>query len=110
MSFLNYLEWRHAARSFATNKKVSDTDLKKILAAIRMAPTSYGLQPFRVEVISSLELKTKVFEVGYNQKQYSTCSEILVFISRSDVLKRIDDYFELATGGDSSIRLQSKGY
>ncbi len=41
MSFLSNLNWRYATKKFDANKKVSDTDLEKILEAIRLTPTSF---------------------------------------------------------------------
>ncbi len=46
MSFLENLNWRYATKKFDTEKKVSDSDLEKIVEAIRLTPTSFGLQPY----------------------------------------------------------------
>lgn len=95
-TFLNSLDWRFATKAFDTNKKVSAEDIQKIKDAIRMAPTSFGLQPFRVIVIEDQELKNKLKPSSFNQSQIDTNSHLFVFVSNSDVQKRIGEYCDLA--------------
>ncbi|MBS1985848.1 MAG: NAD(P)H-dependent oxidoreductase [Bdellovibrionales bacterium] len=109
-TFLNRLEWRHATKAFDPTKPVSPENLQKILAAIRMAPTSFGLQPFHVDVVSDEETKQKIFAVGWKQPQYSTASHILVFSSLTHVSERITEYLDIMSGGDATRRAQLKGY
>ena len=110
MSFLAQLEWRHATKGFVPGKKVSDADLGKILHAIRMAPTSYGLQPFEVVVIQDQALQDKLLPHAYGQKQISTAAALLVFVARTDVLSRIDQLMTGLTGGNADARAGLKGY
>ena len=51
MSLIADLKWRHAVKAYDSSKKVSQEDLDKILEAARLAPTSSGLQPFRVILV-----------------------------------------------------------
>ena len=67
MSFLANLEWRYAAKKFDTTKKVSDADLEKILEAIRLTPTSFGMQPYHFYVITNEE-KKQAIEAGFLEK------------------------------------------
>jgi len=59
-SFLNNLEWRFATKSFDKTKRVKSNDLNQILEAIRMAPTSFGIQPFQIYVVKDQKLKDKL--------------------------------------------------
>lgn len=104
MSLLDNLEWRNAEKSFDPAKKVSEEDLAKILHAISMAPSSWGVQPYHVYVISDQATKLKLKEKGYNQQQYEDSSHTLVFCGRNDLAARVDQYFTLATGGDTEKR------
>lgn len=69
MSFLTNLEWRYATKKFDTSKKVSESDLHTILEAIRMTPTSFGMQPYHFYVISNQEVKDKIQAAAWNQPQ-----------------------------------------
>ena len=57
MSFLSQLEWRYATKKFDASKKVSEEDIGKILEAIRMTPTSFGLESYKVAVVSDQKTK-----------------------------------------------------
>ena len=109
-SFLSQLEWRHATKSFDSSKKISEGNLIKILTSIRMAPTSFGLQPFHVEVIKNEELKQKLQPHAWYQKQIVTCSHLLVFVAHSDIENRIEEYFTLLSGGNADERAKLKDY
>lgn len=103
-TFLSQLNWRFATKAFDPAKKVSDGDLAKILEAIRLAPTSYGLQPFHVEVIADTELRSALLPVSYRQSQVMDSSFLLVFCARNDIASRIDAYVELASKGDADAK------
>jgi len=109
MGFLDKLEWRFATKEFDTNKVVPKDDLNKILKAIRFAPTSYGLQPFHVYVISDLALRKKIKTKSFLQKQIDSCSHLIIFCARTDkkdMGKRVDDYADLSTGDDKIKKLK----
>jgi len=68
MALLDTLEWRYATKKYDPTKKVAQEDLDKILEAARMAPSSSGLQQFRVIVITNQELKEKIVPVAWGQQ------------------------------------------
>jgi nitroreductase / dihydropteridine reductase len=109
-TFLQGLEWRHATKAFDTSRKVSSDQLQQVQAAIRMTPTSFGLQPFRVDVIESAALKTQIEPLAYHQKQITTCSHLLVFSARINASARIDQYFSTLSGNDATVRARFKDY
>ncbi len=101
MSFLSNLNWRFATKSFDPNKTVSDEKLEQIKEAIRMAPSSFGLQAFHVEIITDAEVKKTLREHSWNQPQVTDCSHLLVFSARTDLPERIEQLLELMSGGDA---------
>jgi nitroreductase / dihydropteridine reductase len=108
--FTDNLTWRHATKAFDPKKKVSPQDLQKILDATRLAPTSFGLQPFHVILVNDPLIREKIFQAGWKQPQYTTAAELMVFCSRSDISDRISEYLDLSSGGDASMRERLKGY
>ncbi|NCP66919.1 NAD(P)H-dependent oxidoreductase [bacterium] len=110
MSFLNNLEWRHATKIFDTEKKVSDSDFEKIKEAIQMTPTSFGLEPFHVKIVTDQAVKDKIQPVSWDQPQVGSCSHLLVFCARTDWESRINDYFEMASGGKAEIKEKMNPY
>ncbi len=110
MNFLNQLEWRNAEKHFDPSKPLEADKLQQLLHAIQMAPSSFGIQPYHVFVVSDPSIKEQLRAAAYNQAQFTDASHILVFASRTDAMHRVDEYFQLATGGDAAIREKMKGY
>lgn len=109
-SFQRHLEWRFATKDFDPEKPLSEENLNAILEAIQMSPSSYGLQPYHVYVVTDAATKTKLREAGYGQAQFEDAQAILVFASRTDIMDRIDSYLELASGGNPEIKEKMTSY
>jgi nitroreductase len=110
MSFLKNIEWRYATKSFDTNKKVSDVDLSTITEAIRMTPTSFGLQPYHFYIVTNQEIKDKIQAAAWNQPQVGTSSHLIIFAARNDIKENTNEYFDLISGGNVEVRASLKGY
>jgi nitroreductase / dihydropteridine reductase len=102
-TFLNSLNWRYAVKGFDTNQKVNDQDLNKIQESIRLAPSSFGLQPFRVIIVTDQETKAKLMAASYGQAQVGTASHLLVFVSNFDMQKRIGEYCDLVASKSGGL-------
>jgi nitroreductase len=90
------LNWRYATKKFDPAKKVDDAKLERILEAIRLAPTSSGLQPFEVFVVTNPELRAKIQAVGWNQSQITESSHLLVFAAWDNITEaRVNMMFDL---------------
>lgn len=57
MTLIDKLNWRYATKRM-NGTKVPQEKVDRILEAIRLAPTSMGLQPFKVLVVEDPELRT----------------------------------------------------
>lgn len=98
-TFLSQLNWRFATKLFDTEKKVSEENLVKILDAIRLAPTSAGLQPFHVFVITDQDVRKEMQQFSKGQSQVVDASHLLLFCVRSDVHERINAYIDVVSNG-----------
>ncbi|RXG21023.1 nitroreductase family protein [Leeuwenhoekiella marinoflava] len=78
MSLIEDLKWRYAAKKM-NGEQVPQEKLDYILEAARLAPSSSGLQPYKIFVISNQELLNKIKDVAWNQSQVVDCSHLLVF-------------------------------
>ena len=81
----NWLKWRYATKKFDATKEVSADDLEYILEAGNLAATSYGLQPFKIVVVTDKEKKQALVGHAYNQGQVGENSALLVLAARTDV-------------------------
>lgn len=96
MTLITKLSKRYASKQM-NGKKLPQDKVDNILEAIRLAPTSMGLQPFKILVVESQELKNKIFEVAApGQPQIQNASQVLVFACYRKVTDEIlDNYFDL---------------
>jgi nitroreductase len=98
-TFLSQLNWRFATKIFDPEEKVSEGSLAQILDAIRLAPTSAGLQPFHVFVITDQGLRKEMQQFSKGQSQVVDASHLLLFCVRSDVHERINAYIDVTSNG-----------
>ena len=104
MSFLENLNWRYATKKFDSTKKISEENLQKIRDAIRMTPTSFGVQMFSVVEVVDTEIRNKIKEASWKQPQITDSDRVFVFVSRNDGEARIEKMFELMSGGNEEVR------
>lgn len=98
MSLIEDLNWRHAVKAYDPAKKVSQEDLNKILEAARLAPTSSGLQPFRIIVVENQELKNKMVKGALNPEVMRDSSHVLVFAAWDSYSnEKIDKVYDYTT-------------
>ena len=98
MRFLESLQWRHAAKAYDPAKKISDENIQKITEAARLAPTSSGLQPFRVIVVTNSGLREKMVAGALNPECMRDCSHVLVFAAWDRYTdERIDEVYDRIT-------------
>ncbi|GEN67626.1 NAD(P)H-dependent oxidoreductase [Chryseobacterium rhizosphaerae] len=96
MSLKEALHWRSATKSY-NGKVIEKEKIEQILEAIRLAPSSSGLQPFKVLVITNKELRGKLQPIAFQQPQIVEASHILVFAAWDEYTpERVDSFFEFS--------------
>ena len=66
MDIIDYYKWRYATKKFDPNKKIPISEIEIIKESIRLAPTSYGLQLFKVIIIENQLKKEALRKFSYN--------------------------------------------
>ncbi|AJQ92636.1 NAD(P)H-dependent oxidoreductase [Gynuella sunshinyii] len=90
------LNWRYATKKMDPSKPVPQEKVDNILEAVRLAPTSSGLQPFEVIVVKNKEIKEKIRAIAWDQSQVTDCSHLLVFAAWDNYTEeRINMMFDL---------------
>jgi nitroreductase / dihydropteridine reductase len=79
MELLEAFKWRYATKKFDPTKKIELELVDKIIEAVWLSPTSSGLQPFELLVITKQDLKNKITEASHGQQIVADCSHLLVF-------------------------------
>lgn len=93
---LEKLHWRYATKKFDATKVVAEDKIGRILEAVRLAPTSSGLQPFELIVVSNPELREQMRPIASNQGQVADGSHMVVFAAWDNyTVERINAMFDL---------------
>ena len=103
-SFTSNLEWRRAVKHFGTG----EVDTTPVLQAMLNAPSSFGLQPYKIVAVTNKDLKEKLKPVSYNQGQVTECQTLFILCARTDVEARAEEY--LKTTGAETMRGMLMGF
>jgi len=93
MNYLEALSRRYSVKKF-NNEIIPQETLHNILESGKLAASSLGLQPYKIIVVESEEMKQKLIPAFYNPSQISTCSHLIVIVSKKIVDESyINGYF-----------------
>ncbi len=82
-TFIETLNWRYAVKKYDTTKKVSPEDIETLKEAIRLSPSGYGLQPYKVLFIEDVVLREKLSVAAFGQPQVNEASHLVVFANKT---------------------------
>jgi len=98
MPLIENLKWRHAVKAYNPSEKVSQENIDKIVEAARLAPTSSGLQPFKILVVENQDLKDQLSEGALNPECMREASHIIIFAAWDRyTAERIDKVYDFTT-------------
>ena len=102
------MSWRYATKKMNTSSPVPPERVEAIIEAVRMAPTSSGLQPFELLVITNNDLRSKIAQAAHGQSQITDGSHLLVFAAWDNyTAERIDEVVQMnvdARGDSPTLR------
>jgi nitroreductase len=76
------LAWRYATKKFDTRRLPAAT-WDALAASLVLAPSSFGLQPWRFLVVENPQLRARLREHSWNQTQVTDASHLVVFLRRA---------------------------
>lgn len=95
MDMIELLHWRYATKKMDPSRPVPAAKVERILEAARLAPSSSGLQPFEVVVVTNPDVKARIQASAYGQSQVVDGSHLLVFAAWDDYTEaRINRVFD----------------
>lgn len=112
-TLLENLSWRYAVKKFDPSKAIPADTWNALERAALLAPSSYGLQPWRFVVVRDPALRVKLREVSWNQPQITDASHLLVLARKAtmtpaDVDRYVDRIVEVR-GGDRAALADFRG-
>lgn len=95
-TILQQLNWRYATQHYDATRIISPENLDILKEAVRLAPTSYGLQPYKVVLVQAPGIRNELRKHSYNQSQITEASHLMVFAARIAVQHdEVDAYIRL---------------
>lgn len=107
------MEWRFACKHFDANKKISEADLKDILDTTRLTPSSFGLQAWKLIVVTNEELKKQLAPACYNQPQITEAAALVFLCGRTDLMGEqgiLADYIKVYEGVTGKNDQEMEGF
>jgi nitroreductase/dihydropteridine reductase len=87
------LTWRYATKKMDATRVVPQDKVDRIIEAVRLAPSSSGLQPYHVFQITNDAIRAQIRAVAWDQAQITEGSHLLVFAAWDNYTEaRIDDF------------------
>lgn len=92
---IQQLNWRYAVKKFDSQKKISDSVWVALEESLRLAPSSYGLQPWKFLHIKNKNIRQLLRASSWNQSQVEDASDYIVicFKEKLDV-NHVEKYMQ----------------
>lgn len=93
-NILEEYKWRYATKKFNSEKKISDKEMSVIKEVMRLAPSSYGLQPYEIIIVENDKIRKELCEkAGMNQPQIKDASHLIVFAYNTKINEEYLNHF-----------------
>lgn len=108
---VNSFNWRYATKAFDPSRKLSGESWQALQEAMRLSPSSFGLQPWHFISITDLKLRNELLPHSWGQKQVVDCSHLVVLCTRTDIDVAFVDEFMTSTAEQRGVTVESlQGY
>ena len=98
---------RRSIRAFEQSP-VPAADLEAILDVVRLAPSAFNVQPWRFVVVETPEVKAKLAEAAFNQRQVTSAPAVLVlYTDMQDALAHIEETVHPGMGAEGVAKTAS---
>jgi nitroreductase / dihydropteridine reductase len=107
VELIETLRWRYATKKYS-DRKIAEDILQRVITAISLSASSFGLQPYRLFVIDNETLRKQLSEHSFNP-QVAEASHLLLFAAHTSINEEvINDYITLIARerGISTVALE----
>lgn len=84
-SLIERLAWRYAVKQFDPNRRIPAETWAAIEQSLILAPSSFGLQPWRFLVVTDPQIKDQLPPISWHQTQPRDCSHMVVLAARKSL-------------------------
>lgn len=79
------LNWRYATKTFDPSKTIPEDAWSALLNSLVLAPSSFGLQPWKFIVVNDPDLRARLREKSWGQAQLTEADKLVVLATRTDM-------------------------
>ncbi len=92
---LTQLRWRYATKRFDATKAIPTDTWSALEQALLLAPSSFGLQPWKFVVVTTPALKQQLRAASWGQAQVTDASHYVVFAGlRTTTVEDVDRFLQ----------------
>ena len=81
----NHLQWRYATKKFDATKKIPESVWQVLEQSLVLAPSSFGLQPWKFFIVQNPETRQQLLKHSWGQQQVVDASHLVVLAINKDV-------------------------
>ena len=108
---IDALQWRYATKKFDATRTIPAETWAALERALVLAPSSFGLQPWRFVVVRDKATREKLSAAAWGQRQPIDCSHFVVFAGRKGYdAKDLEHFIERTAEVRGVARESLKGY
>lgn len=110
-NIIDALNWRYAVQEFDKEKKLSSDKLSILLEALRLSPSSYGIQPWKFIVVANPSIREKLREAAFGQPKVTDASHLLILAIRKNIDDALVDFYIQTAAETRGVSAENlKGY
>ncbi|NEP61039.1 MAG: NAD(P)H-dependent oxidoreductase [Symploca sp. SIO2G7] len=106
-SVLQALNWRYATKMFDASKKIPVDTWSALEQSLVLAPSSFGLEPWKFFVVDDVAVREKLLEPTWKQSQVVDASHLVVLAIKTGVSEADVDRSMARTSEVRSVPLES---
>jgi nitroreductase len=109
LTLLDAIQQRYACHQFVAGQTVSASELSVLREAGRLAPSAFGLEPWRFITVTDAAERAAIAHACYDQPAAATAAAFIVIVALVDALDPDSDYvrarFEAETRGQDTASI-----
>ncbi|MFZ2150922.1 MAG: NAD(P)H-dependent oxidoreductase [Candidatus Absconditicoccaceae bacterium] len=94
-NLIEALNRRYATKKFDLDKKINQDDLDILFEAMRLAPSAFGLQPWKFIHVKNQEIRKQLQANSRGQEQITDASDLIVIAAKTNLQESdVDEYIQ----------------
>jgi nitroreductase len=101
------LAWRYATKQYDPTRKLSEEERATIKSALRLAPSSYGLEAWKFIHVTDPKLRAELKAAAYGQTPLTDAADIFILAAYKSIDTKFIEDFVAVTAKTRGLDLES---